>query len=739
MKGMMNNDRTFEREEGRLLAAALKARAFRQPLPKGMGERLRARVRAAEGGGRRWWKVAASVAAVASFAAFAATVAVKFAGDGETGGAEWPGVAQSAADETFEEIFSEELAELKKQEEKQAMNTRAVKGLAASALVAATAFTVPSAQGAVRSSVFDDVKVWYKGSAGNAVGTADSNTTTKMKNLPNLADTSSSMHGGDYFWWGWRLKYQNQKVDCPYAGVTLDSTPCLVVPSYAEKTGDATVTINGETTTQPYWTARRFGNLYLKKWMSDWQSGTVCSNWTCVLRVRSDTVNAVSGNPNTVITIGSLYDSTAGKATGASLCLNTPVALADYACPRTFVGETQRNYTDIKIKSGRWVDCALAVNGQTLALWFCWNDGTDAAPTNKLAKVSETYQTTGGLPTIAAGCKVSLASSSQDCWAATFTNGVYNADMANKAFEGAFHQIAFWDRTLSDDEIREAMAGGTGRPNLVQVGIEGNGVAEFATSSQTASVANTGAWEYLNPALTSENPSATIAFDCPNLWAGQSQWLRIVGASAGAVSVALNNEMLGTVNIPASGAALLFVPADKVVSGANTLVLTRIGGMPVIDAVRLGGSWRFGNTISSFSDSRDQYEPWVKNSPDRFIFNPACGSDKLHDRTLNSSDPYTQFRFFVPENMVEKFCGEFSTHTQNTGGSTFSYDFSCNGESLGVFALKGGLTTTVKVPATMIASGWNTLTWKPVSGWANIDWHKFTVLPPPKGMMIIIK
>ena len=35
----MNNDRTFEHEEGRLLAAALKAREFRQPLPKGMGER----------------------------------------------------------------------------------------------------------------------------------------------------------------------------------------------------------------------------------------------------------------------------------------------------------------------------------------------------------------------------------------------------------------------------------------------------------------------------------------------------------------------------------------------------------------------------------------------------------------------------------------------------------------------------------------------------------------------------
>ena len=219
---MMVTMATYETREDRLLAAALKADEFRRPLPPGMGERLRARVRVALGGGRRWWKVAASVAAIASFAAFAATVAVKLAGDDEAGGtgeSNEPGVTQSAADEIFEEIISEEPAELKKQEEKQAMNTRAAKSLAAGALVAATAFSVPFAQCAVRSSVFDDVKIWYKGSAGNAVGTADSgnNRVGLVKNLPNLADAFSAMHGGEYFWWGWRMSYENQPVVCPYA------------------------------------------------------------------------------------------------------------------------------------------------------------------------------------------------------------------------------------------------------------------------------------------------------------------------------------------------------------------------------------------------------------------------------------------------------------------------------------------------------------------------------------------
>ncbi len=746
MKGKMKNDRIFKREEGRLLAAALKAREFRQPLPDGMGERLAARVRAAEGGGRRWWKVAASVAAIASFAAFAATVAVKFVGSGSGDGGEAAAQApvEVAADETFEEIFSEELAELKKQEEKQAMNTKAVKGLAAGALVAATAFTVPSAQGAVRSSVFDDVKVWYKGSAGNAVGTADSSSVTKMKNLPNLADSTSSMHGGDYFWWGWRVNYKNQKVDCPYAGVTLDSTPCMVIPSYAAKTGDATVTIDGKETTQPYWTARRFGDLHFTNWMSDWASGTVCSNWTCVLRFRSDQVNQVSGNANNVIGIGNAWDGTPGKATGVSLTLNTPVALADYACPRTFVTTTQKNYTDIKIKSGRWVDCALVVNGQTLTMWFCWNDGTDEAPMNRLAKITETYSTTKGLPTISAGCRVNLAST-KDAYSATFTNGVHNADMANKAFEGAFHQIAFWDRTLSDNEIREAMAGGTSRPNLVRVGIEGNGINEFAATSTKTSVATDGDWENLNPTLTAQNPSATITFDCPALWAGLPQYLRLPMAStssSGAVSITLNDVSLGIANVYPNKTSLVYVEEKKITSGENTLVLTRTSGDAlVLDAVTLGGSWKFGDSVTSFNDASVGASIATVVGPDCWVFNPACGNDKFHARgtTWSINGDTLSFPVFMPKDLVGKVRGELLFKTA-TAANGCQFRWLVNGtETLSVAS--GGPNTqyTCNVNDGAFVDGWNNIVWNRQSNWINFSTFQFTVLPPVKGLMIIIK
>ncbi|MBR0056311.1 MAG: hypothetical protein IJP66_03190 [Kiritimatiellae bacterium] len=607
------------------------------------------------------------------------------------------------------------------------------------ALCAAATCAVTVARAAVTSSVFDDVKVWYKGSAGNAVGTADAGSNSggasKIKNLPDLA--SGDAHGGTYNYWAWRMNYANEKVDCPYAGVTLDSTPCMVVPQYLNgSSGTATVTIDGVEQEQP-WVSRRFCNLYFTSWMSDWASGTVCSNWTCVLRFRSDTVNPASGNCNKIIEIGSSYDATAGKATGVNLLLNPPVALADYACPRTFVSTTQLNYSNIKIKSGRWVDCALAVDGQTLKMWFCWNDGSDESPTNKLVTITEIYPTTKGLPTIPAKCRVNLASSKNGAFNSTITNGVYSSQLANQAFEGAFHQIAFWDRTLSDDEIREAMAGGTGRPGLVDVGMEGNGVAEFAASSQTASVAADGAWEYLNPSLTAENPSATITFDCPALWAGLPQWLRLAGAGTGGVSVALNGKTLGEVNVPASGAASFFVPENEIVSGANTLVLSRTSGAPILDAIRLGGSWRFGESIGSFT-----YQNTATDNPDNYLFNPACGSDQIHHRGLNSgSGKQTHFDFFVPENMVGKFRGVLATRPQNTGEVDKNFHLYANGQKVAESKLKGGVTTEVKIPETAIVAGWNRFSWESQSGgdWANIDWHKFTLVDAPQAFVITVR
>lgn len=749
MEGMMKYDRAFSREEGRLLAAALKARQFRRPLPPGMGERLQARIRAAEGGGARWWKVAASVAAVASFAAFAATVAVKFAG-GEDKTAEPGAFAEAeevAAEETFEEIFSEELAVLRKQEEEQAMNTRAVRGLAAGALVAATAFSVPSAQGAVRSSVFDDAVVWYRGAleaqsyfSNGPEGTFANNGAKTAKAFKSILHTANPSTAPAMSWsWGWGAEttLDSAPVVCPYAGCTLTGVTYANRPIPVKTNDWAEVTVGGNTSSQPilsHWKGPEYLNS--GAWVSE-----ATSAYTLVLRLRVDTpLNNLSGSDigeGFAIFAESNYSWNGKTGVRISFAGST---LGTYRYPRIFFGNQTFNLTNAQVPFGNWIDLAVSVNGSSVTLVACAQGESGNTLESKTATLSDVN------PALPGGGNT-FRFFGPECsggYTAVWTNGLKAASsssgengMRTQHFRGAVHQMAFWNRALTLDEIR--MAWGEGRPNLVHVGVEGNGIAEFGAdgaANQTSSVSNGGAWQLLNPTLTAENPTATISFTCPALWAGLPQYLRLPMAStssSGAVTITLNGMSLGIANVYPNKTSLVYVEENKIISGANTLVLTRTSGDAlVLDAVTLGGSWRFGETISSFANA--------PSTIDQFLFHPAGANDKLRDRTLNSSGVNgTEFRFYVPEDIVGKFRGEFATRVQNTGGSTFNFVFSVNGEDLGTYGLKGGNTYEIKVPDNNIVVGWNTFAWKCVAGWANIDWHKFTVLPPVKGLMIIIK
>ena len=95
----------------------------------------------------------------------------------------------------------------------------------------------------------------------------------------------------------------------------------------------------------------------------------------------------------------------------------------------------------------------------------------------------------------------------------------------------------------------------------------------------------------------------------------------------------------------------------------------------------------------------------------------------------------------MPADLIGKYRGVFATKPQNTGGAEKDFAFYANGEKIGDYKLKGGVTTEVKVSQDALVAGWNRLSWMSASGgdWANIDWHKFTVLPPPKGLAIIIR
>ena len=64
-----------------------------------------------------------------------------------------------------------------------------------------------------------------------------------------------------------------------------------------------------------------------------------------------------------------------------------------------------------------------------------------------------------------------------------------------------------------------------------------------------------------------------------------------------------------------------------------------------------------------------------------------------------------------------------------------------NGTKVGDFKLKGGTETKVTISDCAVVAGWNRAYWKTTSSgyWANIDWHKFELKPPPKGLTMLIR
>ena len=609
------------------------------------------------------------------------------------------------------------------------------------ALCATITCATTMANAAVKSSVFDDVKVWYRGALaaesyysngpeGTFANNGGSHPSKSFKSITCASDSDNALNNLAWSWgWGAETTLDSAPVVCPYAGCTLTDVTYANRPIPTKTNDWAVVTINGETTSQPilcHWK----GPEYLNS--GNWAAGGI-STYTMILRLRLDTpLNNCSGSGSgdgfSIFTQTENY-SYNGK-TGFRITFNGPT-LGTYRYPRIDFGNNRTDLNNAIVPYGNWIDIAVAVNGQSVTLAACAQGESANAidwKTVTLSNGENPALPTSGNTFVFFGPKISGG------WTTVWTNGVRCAQyssteacMRTQCFRGAVHQIAFWDRALSADEIREAW--GEGRPNLVSIGIEGDGTADFAASKNV--VANGGPWQLLDPTLTAGNPSATISFDCPALWAGMPQWLRIAGAGSGRVSVALNNEPLGTKNISAGCVTSIFVPEGKIVSGANTLVITRMDGSPMLDAVRLGGSWKFGESIGSFANA--------PATVDKYLFHPACGNDKFHDRTFNSSgDALTQFRFFVPENMVGKFRGVFTTRAQNTGGSTFNWEFLANGTSFGTYGLKGGNEYEIKIPVENIVAGWNTLAWKRVSGWVNYDWHKFTLVPAPQPLVFVV-
>ena len=592
----------------------------------------------------------------------------------------------------------------------------------------------------VVGSVFDDAKVWYKGSAGNEVGTQDASNyqTCLMRNMPTQKSGGTPFDGGSYYWWGWRMRYRNESVKMPYAGVDLGESPCFVYPGTVNTTNEwVDVKIGDEIVSRPV-IQHRIGNLTLPTWLPDWPTGVACSNYTCVLRFKpGEPMNPVNNGASCValVSLGGRWENNVDA--GVVLSLLPPDYKSSEYQLRWSVGQQFDYFTDCPIKKDHWVDLAVVVDSPKVSILMCCDMGT----TNAFKSWTKDFKTLNAKPAIAASNRTFyLGSKGKEVMTQTITNGVAYAGL-NAEFCGVFHQAAFWDRTLSMDEVKAAM----GRPALVNVGITGNALnGEFA--AKKTSVAAEGDWENLNPVLTESNPSATITFGCTEQLSGLPQFLRVTACTdskAGLLSAVVNGTPVGELAIEPGKASSLYVGKDVIQEGANTLVLTGVSGEALrLDAVTLNGSWQYGFDGKDKSGSSGiNYFGYDKNSVDGYGFNPAGGNDKFHYRGLGSGSSY-EFSFWVPEDLVGSCKGVLRFRAQNTGTQTPEAvldDISVNGVALASMSMKGGNSYDVAVPSRVLKSGWNKATIRQTKGWVNFDGHRFTIRPHVDGTFILLR
>ena len=621
----------------------------------------------------------------------------------------------------------------------------------ASATISLSLALAPLASSA---SVFDDAVVWYRGAleaqtyySNGPEGTFANNGGKTAKAFKSILHTANPSSAPAMSWsWGWGAEttLDSAPVYCPYAATTLTGVTYANRPVPVKTNDWANVTVDGNTSSQPvlsHWKGPEYLNS--GTWVSETSSA-----YSLVLRLRVDTpLNNLSGSSSgdgfAVFAEGN-YSWNSKKGVRISFAGST---LGTYRYPRIFFGNQTFNLTDAQIPFGNWVDLAISVNGSSVTIVAC----AQGESGNKL--VSKTATLDDVNPALAGGGNT-FRFFGPECsggHTAVWTNGLKAASsssgengMRTQHFRGAVHQMAFWNRALTLDEIR--MAWGEGRPNLVQVGVEGNDIAEFVaagSASQTSSVANGGAWQLLNPSLTAENPTATISFTCPTLWAGLPQWLRVCGASGmGRVYAAINGTPVGECNVAASGVGHVFVPTNVIASGENTLVLTRVSGSPTIDAVTLGGSWKFGETVSSFSSTSVSSSMAGTIGPDCWVFNPANGNDNLHTRgtTWSINGDKLTFPFFVPSDLVGHFRGELMYKTATAAGSGGLFSSEINGSELrGETAYAANTVYSSSVPETAFIAGWNEAVWNRKAQWVNFNTWQFTLIPAPVPFVVVVR
>ena len=260
----------------------------------------------------------------------------------------------------------------------------------------------------------------------------------------------------------------------------------------------------------------------------------------------------------------------------------------------SYAKEDTDKYSSIKgnvyLHTNVWCDIATVFDGSKVSFYAITNGGPLQVSSVEVSPKSAIYE----------GLYLGLYQSGRNS-ATAKTPFIWS-------LRGTIAQVAFWNRALSEREVRGVMA--FPALDVFRLGIENGSSGEFGVDASTAElsvVADVDAWG-VAPFNLPPNVPVSYTFTADALAASLPQILQLTslpGSDAGSLAVELNGIRLASLNAAPGLTTSVHVPANTLVAGApNVLTLTgRSSGTVHMDALALGGSVQAGednNAISEF-------------------------------------------------------------------------------------------------------------------------------------------
>ena len=396
-----------------------------------------------------------------------------------------------------------------------------------------------------------------------------------------------------------------------------------------------------------------------------------------------------------------------------------------------------------RLHTNQWVDVVFTFVYGSIAIYSCGENGRFRADTSGIG----------------------WNSSAQANWPGNYYFGsagtIYNdasSDVgARRQFRGDIAQIAYWERTLTEDEAREAMA--WPRTDVWRLGVKDGTSDQFAgTAGTTVDASSVVSFAEVPPSLAAgESFSVSFGMDVTNAL-GRAQVLRVRTTASSAARATFEASVNGGKTrrffVQAGGEGTVGFPSKMFVDGVNTLLLKCVslsgGSTAAFDSLALGGAFNVGYA----NDSHAEFAYTTTSGSARSTY-AEDGNWKrpVINLTVSGDWATNTVRAIVDKTVSDVRDGRFVLRgkVSNNGLQSMRVELLVNGVSAGshTFAFGADYEDAVyAIPAGTLVDGLNSFALinrtvddgvEDATGYISMDCRYFEFLPDPSGTALFLR